>query len=193
MAWRASSGRCVLSFTCILTSILLIGLGTAPARAQVRGGGYLGAYGVGQGAHPFVHLAVGGRVGTPVVGPLSLELEALHVAASVWSRPVDLFGYRGNVMLHSGTKDVRPFVIIGAGYHEWRTWVCEATSCGDPPGRGRRFAYDKGLGYTLGGGARFHASGPVWFRVDARFEKERFNAPSDDDWLATLGAEFQPR
>lgn len=159
--------------------------------AQVRVGGFTGVYQRGPGSHPHVFLAVGGRVGVEVLGPLTLEAEAMHVPAKVGSRDVDLFAYRGMVVLESPRGDVRPFALAGAGFQQWRRWVCGGTSCASPAGPGQKFEYSKGPGLTVGGGAKFRTSDPLWFRVDARYEHSAFEAPSASDLMMTLGVELR--
>lgn len=180
-----------------LGAMALVGLLAAlmwavPVWGQVHVGGFTGAYHRGDGSHPFVYLAVGGRGGISVAGPLSVEVEALHVPAKIDARTVDLFAYRANLTFDFTIGDAHPFLLVGTGFQQWREWLCGGRSCGDPPGPGQKFEYTKGLGYTVGAGSRFHASGPLWFRVDARYENSRFVAPTNRDLMFTLGVELRP-
>lgn len=163
-----------------------------PGHAQVYIGGFTGAYNRGAGGHPFVFLAVGGRLGVRVAEPASVELEALHVPARVAEREVDLFAYRGNVTLDFNLGEVEPFFLLGFGFQQWRRWMCEGSSCASPPGDGRKFEYEKGAGYTAGIGSRFRVHESLSFRIDARFEHSAFVAPTNDDWMGTIGVEVRP-
>lgn len=182
--------RAVLAALALALAALLFV--ATPGAAQVQLGAFTGAYDRGAGGHPHVFLAVGGRVGLDVAGPISVEAEALHVPARSNGTSVDLFAYRANLLLEFLTGDVRPFALTGIGFSEWRTWVCGGASCASPPGPGRKFRYDRGAGYTAGVGSRFRASDLLWFRVDGRFEDSAFSAPSGSGWLVTLGVEVRP-
>lgn len=175
-----------------LVALLVVLVWADPAWAQVHVGGFTGAYHRGDGSHPFVYLAVGGRAGTSVAGPVSIEVEALHVPAKFGNRAVDLFAYRGSLTFDFRVGESRPFVLIGTGFQQWRHWMCDGESCRDPPGPGQKFQYDKGHGLTAGVGSRFPTAGPFWFRLELRYEHSRFPAPTNNDLMLTMGIEVRP-
>jgi hypothetical protein len=139
-----------------------------PTHAQFVFGGSVGAYYRGPGMHPFVYAA--GSLRAEYRG---LGVEFLHsptLSANGTAR--DLFSYRVTLRPELLSGPVRPFLLVGAGHATWRTWACRNGTCaagvgGSPDGR---FDYTHGLGVTVGGGVRLHASGPVWTRVDLRYE-----------------------
>lgn len=175
----------------LLFLVLLLAL-AKPCVGQVAAGPFTGVFDRGKGGHPHLYLALGGRLELRVAGLAWLGAEALIVPAEVGGRKVDLFSYRAFVRGELLPGDVRPFLVMGAGWSQWRTWVCGGTSCAEEPGAGQRFSYDKGWSATYGAGVRLRSVGPVWLRAELRRESQMFPAPVTDGWLVTLGVELEP-
>lgn len=162
----------------ILGSMLLMLPNPAAVSGQVSASGFVGVYDRGQGNHPFFYLAVGGRLSVNAVGPLYVEGEALHVPAHVDGRSSDLFAYRGNLLTRLAEGEVEPFLLVGIGWQQWRTWLGEGPEAG--------FRYDRGLGYVFGAGAIFLARDPVRFRIDLRHERSDFPTPVRSGFMGTM-------
>ena len=156
-----------------------------PTHAQFVLGGSVGAYYRGPGSHPFVYAA--GSLRAEYRG---LGLEFLHSPILTANTARDLFSYRVTLRPELLAGSVRPFVLIGVGHSTWRTWACRNGTCaagvaGSPDGR---FDYVRGLGVTVGGGIRLLTSGPVWARVDLRYEWSEAATGA----LALIGLEVAP-
>lgn len=160
-------------------ALLLLVLCPRAAPAQVSVGGFVGAYDLVYPERTSAHLAVGGRVGVDVAGPLSAEAEALHVPAKLPWATSDLFAYRLNLRARLGGDEIEPFVLAGAGWQQWRTW--EGSRDGTD-----LFSYDEGRGWVLGGGAIFRVEDPVRFRIDLRWERSDFRTPVKTGLLAAI-------
>lgn len=169
----------------LLGSVLLLLAGPGAAAAQVSVGGFVGAWDlIEEDRGASVHLALGGRLGVAVAGPVSVEAEALHVPTKRPERTADLFAYRMNVRVHLQRGGIEPFLLAGAGWQQWRTWRPSSSP-------GPKFSYDKGPGYAVGGGAIFRAREPMRFRIDLRHEHSDFATAAPSGFLGTLSIEVE--